>query len=253
MKKLVLITLLSGCCWAHPLSWLAGTYHGVHEGACLEESWTDAGSELLGTTIWLEDGRVSLRELARIRPQKDGYHLDLWLIFSDGSGKHLQMDGRLEDSQKLVFRGKRLGRPESLTFWGKPGHNLRVELQKQDLTAFDLTSGSRPETPPQLQGDYILHTYLGDQVFADELRWSSDHSGRLTVPGKFESPLENVKAIPGGGVSFEIMVPEGKIPYRVRYLMHFEADWSQATGTLVKVDTGQTMGSFVAIRRQLPQ
>lgn len=243
MKKLILVPLLSGLCWAHPLSWLAGSYHGSHDGASLEECWTDTGSEMLGTTVWVEDGRVGMRELFRIRPHKGGYHLDLWLTFSDGLSKHLQMDGRLEGSQKLVFRAQPGGRPESLTFSGEPGHGLRVELQKQELTAFLLAPGPSRELPVKPQGQYTLHTYLGDQVFADELNWNS---GTLSVPGKFTSALENKKPIPGG-MSFEIMVPEGKTPYRVRYLMRFSADMSQATGTLVKVSSGQTMGSFVAV------
>ncbi|MBX3166557.1 MAG: hypothetical protein KF760_04060 [Candidatus Eremiobacteraeota bacterium] len=249
MKKLLFSALLSGACWAHPLSWLAGTYHGAHDGATLEETWTDTGRELLGTTVWLEEGRISLRELMRIRPQQGAYHLDLWLTFADGRGKHLEMNGRLEGANQLVFRRQRNGRPESLTFLGQGGGGVKVELQKQELTAFELAPGPTPETSRvQAQTHYVLHTYLGDQVFADELYWSTDHTGSLVVPGKFQSVLENVKPIPGG-TSFEIMVPEGKEPYRVRYLMRFNADLSQATGSLVKVSTGQTIGSFVAVKR----
>ncbi len=248
MKRFLLLTLLTGSGWAHPLSWLAGTYHGVHDGATLEESWTDTGSELLGTSVWLEDGRVGMRELFRIRPQKGGYHLDLWLTFSDGLGKHLQMDGRLEAPQKLVFR-----KPgESLTFRLGPGKKLTIQLHKKELRVFHLEPG--PTSLPQArmavpEGEYILHTYLGDHVFADELKWGSGNSGTLTVPGKFASQIENMELLPQFGVSFEIMVPEGKEPYRVRYRMHFNADLSQATGTLVQVSNGKTIGSFVAVKR----
>lgn len=247
MKRFLLLALLTGSGWAHPLSWLAGTYHGAHDGATLEESWTDTGSDLLGTTVWLKDGRVGMRELFRIRPQKSGYHLDLWLTFSDGLSKHLQMDGRLEGAEKLVFR-----KPgESLTLRRGPDKKLVIELQKKELSVFHLKPG--PAGLPQArmavpEGEYILHTYLGDRVFADELKWTSGHGGTLTVPGKFTSQIENLELLPQFGVSFEILVPEGKEPYRVRYLMHFSADRSQATGTLVKVSTGETMGSFVAVR-----
>lgn len=243
MKRLLLVGLLSAACWAHPLSWLAGTYHGSHDGASLEETWTDTGSEMLGTTVWLEDGRVGMRELFRIRPQKGGYRLDLWLTFSDGLGKHIQLDGRLDGPDKLVFQ-----KPgESLTFRREPGKRLTVELQKKVRTVFRMNRGpAAPLSAPSPEGEYVLHTYLGDHVFADELNWNSKV---LSVPGKFQSPLESVKPIPGG-TSFEILVPEGKEPYRVRYLMHFNADRSQATGTLVNVSTGETMGSFVAIRRK---
>ncbi len=240
MKQLLILGLLSGAGWAHPVSWLAGTYHGSHDGATLEESWTDTGSELLGTTVWVEDGRVGMRELFRIRPQKGGYHLDLWLTFSDGLGKHIQLDGKPESPQKLVFR-----KPgESLTF-RREGKKLIVELQKKELSVFAMEPGPAPAPSTQPQGKYILHTYLGDHVFADELNWKSK---TLAVPGKWQASLENVKPIPGG-TSFEITVPEGKQPYRVRYVMHFNPDLSQATGTLVNLTTGQTIGSFVAVHR----
>ena len=241
MKRLIVSVLLSGAALAHPLSWMAGTYHGSHDGAQLEESWTDTGSEMLGTTIWLEDGRVGMRELFRIRPQKGGYHLDLWLTFSDGLGKHIQLDGQLEGNEKVVFR-----KPgESLTF-RREAKKLIVELQKKELSVFHMEPGPSPLPPTaQPQGEYVLHTYLGDHVFADELSWKAK---TLAVTGKWQATLENVKPVPGG-TSFEITVPEGKQPYRVRYVMHFNADLSQATGTLVNVSTGQTMGSFVAVKR----
>ncbi|MBN9420311.1 hypothetical protein ABS71_12930 [bacterium SCN 62-11] len=243
MKRLLWLLMLTRIGCAHPLSWMAGTYHGQHEGAQLEECWVDTGSEMLGTTVWLEDGEVTLRELARVRPTETGYHLDLWLTFGDGSGKHLEMNGRLETAEKLVFQGKGEDR---LTFLRCPGRGLRVELLKKELTSFVLEPGPRVENAARPSGRYVLHTFLGDQVFADELDWTA---GTLTVPGKFTSRLENVKPIPGGGMSFEILVPEGKEPYRVRYQMRFNQAMGQATGTLVLVSNGQTVGSYVALKR----
>ena len=243
MRRLLFLLFLNTAARAHPLSWMAGSYHGVHEGARLEESWADTGTEMLGTTVWLEDGAVTLRELARVRATRDGYDLDLWLTFADGSAKHLQMHGRLEGKEKLSFRGPGNDR---LTFLATPEHGLKIELQKKELTTFLLNPGVAPEKAAEPGGLYILHTYLGDHVFADELDWTA---GKLTVPGKFTSTLEKVKPTPGGGMSFEILVPEGKEPYRVRYQMRFNEGLSQATGTLVRVSTGQTMGAFVALKR----
>lgn len=241
--KYFLALLLSGSCWAHPLSWMAGSYHGNLEGSRLEETWTDSGSELLGTTVWLEEGQITLRELARIRPSKGGYDLDLWLTFADGKSKHLRMKGRLETPERLVFRDPKT----TLTFQSAPQGELRVELQKQSLTVFQLKAGTNQAPALPTSGRYVLHTYLGDHVFEDELNWTPE-GGTLSVPGKFSSPLENRKPIPGG-MSFEILVPEGSQPYRVRYQMRFNPDFGQATGTLVNLSTGQTMGSFVAIKK----
>ena len=241
--KYLLALLLTGCAWAHPLSWMAGSYHGSLEGSLLEESWTDTGSELLGTTVWLENGQISLRELARVRPSKEGYQLDLWLTFADGKSKHLQMNGRLEGAGRLVFRDPRT----TLTFQSAAHGGLRVELLKQTLSVFDLTAGPFPVATLPSSGRYLLHTYIGAHVFADELSWTAE-AGTLTVPGKFSSPLENRKPIPGG-MSFEILVPEGQQPYRVRYQLHFSADRGQAIGTLVNLSTGRTIGSFVAVKK----
>lgn len=246
MKKWLAIALLSAGAWAHPLSWMVGSYHGFSEGSQLEETWTEAGPDLLGTTVWLEAGHVGLRELFRIHPTKNGYHMDLWLTFSDGKGKHLSLDGRLEGKGKLVLQGQRGDR---LTYSKRSNGGLRCELQKQSIEVFEMDPGPAPipagATPA---GEYVLHTYLGEQVFADELRWTSSKGGTLTVPGKFTAQLENVVSLPGG-VSFEIMVPEGKVPYRVRYRLHFSPDMKQATGSLVNVSNGQTMGSFVALKK----
>jgi hypothetical protein len=246
MKKWLLAGVLSAWASAHPLGWMAGTYHGSSQGSQLEETWTEAGQDLLGTTVWLEAGRVGLRELFRIHPTRSGYHMDLWLTFSDGTGKHLSLDGRREGKDSLVLQGQRGDR---LTYSKRSNGGLRCELQKQSLEIFELEPGPGPTPPsPILAGEYVLHTYLGEHVFADELHWTSKQGGTLTVPGKFTAQLENVGLLPGG-VSFEIMVPEGKVPYRVRYLMHFSQDMIQATGSLVSVSSGQTIGSFVALKK----
>ncbi|MFN8612831.1 MAG: DUF6265 family protein [Vulcanimicrobiota bacterium] len=246
MRKLLVLFMLSNLAAAHPLGWLVGTYHGQSEGSQLEETWTEAGQELLGSTIWLEDGRVGLRELFRIRPVASGYHLDLWLTFSDGTGKHLTMEGRPEGMSGLVFEGQRGDR---LTYSKRPDGGLRCQLHKQEVTTFEMDAGPRPADQVVLAGNWVLHTYLGEHLFADELRWTSSQGGTITVPGKFSAPIENLKHLPERRVTFEIVVPEGERPYRVSYRMQFEADMKQATGSLVDLSSGQTLGCFVARRK----
>ncbi|MBS2033751.1 hypothetical protein JST97_02135 [bacterium] len=246
MKKWLFWSLLLAQSWAHPLEWMVGNYHGQSEGSQLEETWTQTGRDLLGSTVWLEAGRVGLRELFRISPSKNGYHLDLWLTFSDGQGKHLSMEGRAEGPQRLVFLG---AKGDRLTYVKRPNGGLRCELQKRQVTVFDMDPGVRPLQQVEPSGDYIVHTFLGDRVFADELHWGSTRAGSLTVPGKFTAQLEKVELQPDRLVSFEIVVPEGEKPYRVRYQMYFTPDMSQATGSLVNVSSGQTMGCFVALKK----
>ena len=246
MKRWLAMWLLSGVAWAHPLSWLTGTYHGSSEGSQLEEVWVEDGQEMLSTTTWLSDGSLALRELARVRPTASGYHLDLWITFPNGKSRHLEMEGGLESDHQLVFHQG----SDTLSYRLGADGSLEVNLQKKELSTFRLSPG--PSDPEKIvpQGDYILHTYIGERIFPDELHWTTATSGTLRVPDKFIAPLENVEALPQRAVVFDIMVPEGTVPYRVRYLMHFNADMSQATGILVHVGTGQTVGSFVALRKR---
>lgn len=246
MKRVLALWLLSSAAWAHPLSWLSGTYHGQSEDSQLEEVWVEDGQDMLSTTTWLSDGALSLRELARVRPTAGGYHLDLWITFANGKTRHLEMEGGLESERQLVFHQG----SDSLSYELGADGALEVRLQKQELSTFHLLPGAGTPEPVALEGDYVLHTYLGDHVFADELHWTTAKSGTLSVPGKFSVPLEKVETIPQRGLAFEIMVPEGRVPYRVRYQMHFNADLSQATGTLVDVASGRSMGSFVALKKR---
>lgn len=229
----------------NPLSWLSGTYHGQSEDGRLEEVWVTDGPDLLCTTTWLSQGEISLRELARVRPTPRGYHLDLWITLPNGKSRHLEMDGLLKSARQLVFQQG----SDFLTYSQNHDGSLDVKLQKKELSAFHLRPGPSSMERVVPQGDYVVHTYLGDHVFADELHFSSPSSGTLSVPGKFTSTLEKVESLAPHGVCFEILVPEGKTPYRVRYQMHFNADLSQATGVLVNSASGQSIGSFVALKK----
>jgi hypothetical protein len=73
--------------------------------------------------------------------------------------------------------------------------------------------------PAQLLGEWTMRLQVGETTFHDRLtlrRTPSGLGGTLEVPGKFKSPLEDVR-LDGNRLMFSIMADEGPAPYRVAY------------------------------------
>ena len=256
MKTTLLLLLLSLPCAAHPLDWMQGSYHSRDTASQMDESWTlsDDG-QLLGTTVWLEEGALLLTELFRIQPRGSSYQLDLWLHFASGaSPKHIVMQGGPTGARECRFQGIQNGQPESLSYRKDEQGHLHVQLQKKGLQQFDLSPGPGPQQlPPVPQGSYRVFTYFSDQPMIDRLHWTlspdADLGGRLEVPGKFTQSIEHVQLLPGRRITFEVLVPEGDTPYRVSYELTFSADMQQATGLIRESQTGRRLASLV-LRKQ---
>lgn len=141
---------LSAPVLAHPLQWLEGNYHSLEGASHLEESWVVCGqSEALGTTTWLQEGKLYLRELMRIERISDqDYQLDLWLTFSAGNGRHLVLRGKAPGPNGLHFEAP----GETLTYSKDARGHLVIELKKGEAIHFDLSPGVAP-APASAGGD----------------------------------------------------------------------------------------------------
>lgn len=96
-------------------------------------------------------------------------------------------------------------------------------------------------------GDWVMHLYVGQTHFADQLHLAADGSGTLTVVGKWSAPLEQVRLV-GDELSFEVLAPEGPKPFRVFYRGQIKDTTMTGFATLAD---GSLLGGYVA-QRQAP-
>ncbi len=108
--------------------------------------------------------------------------------------------------------------------------------------------------PAPLAGNWVLHLYLGDHVFDDEVQVAPQADGALggtlKVPGRFTAPLENVRSDAAAPtLSFEITADEGHGPFRVRYEGSMHTGNDTFVGFATMLGDRSLLGGFVAQRR----
>jgi hypothetical protein len=105
--------------------------------------------------------------------------------------------------------------------------------------------------PATLEGDWVLHIFIGDRQFDDQIHLKRDGQnklvGTLTVPGLWSTPIDQAE-IQGDRVILQIHAPEGKKPFPVRYEGRFFPGEAVFTGFATLPDSGELLGGFVAKR-----
>jgi hypothetical protein len=108
-----------------------------------------------------------------------------------------------------------------------------------------------PAAPPSLEGDWVLHIFIGDRQFDDQIHLKRDGQnklvGTLTVPGLWSTPIDHAE-LRGDTVILEIHAPEGKKPFPVRYEGRFFPGTSVFSGFATLPESGELLGGFVAKR-----
>lgn len=122
-------------------------------------------------------------------------------------------------------------------------------------TAYDFPVGAADR---KLEGRWVMHLYIGDRLFHDEVELKRDSEGRLhgtlTVPGRFTAGIPRVISS-GNSFVFEITADEGHGPFRVRYEGSFYFGKGDDTftgfGTVLgsKPEENELLGGFVGQRR----
>jgi hypothetical protein len=79
-------------------------------------------------------------------------------------------------------------------------------------------AATRPAPPPPLAGKWVMHIFVGDKLFDDQVTIiaNAGFSGTLVVPKRFTATLENITAT-DDHFAFEIQANEGHGVFRVRY------------------------------------
>src|SRR5437773_1125421 len=71
-----------------------------------------------------------------------------------------------------------------------------------------------------VQGDWVMHVYLGDRLFEDQIHLERGPDGKLcgtlTVPHRFTVPLRNIE-VNQKQISFNIEANEGNGAFHVKY------------------------------------
>ena len=119
---------------------------------------------------------------------------------------------------------------------------------------FLLASGAVAAPAAPLTGRWVMHLYLGDRLFEDQVTIERSaagaFSGSLVVPGAFTATLENV-AVDGGDFSFAITADEGHGPFHVVYrgTLHDSGDTFVGFATLPN-EKNALLGGFVGQRKK---
>src|SRR5688500_4515744 len=107
-------------------------------------------------------------------------------------------------------------------------------------------AAGKPATP-RFVGRWVLHLYIGDRVFDDDVVVAPGTDGRLggglTVPGRFTAPLAGVVA-DRERFRFEITADEGRGPFTVRYDGTFHPDTDAFVGFATLVPQNELLGAF---------
>ena len=101
-------------------------------------------------------------------------------------------------------------------------------------------------------GEWTLNTYIGNKIFKDKLSLKKENnviSGNLSVPKVFTSRLEKIN-VSENKLYFEIMVDEGKKPYRVKYECIINKSGETFVGFATLFDSNELIGGFVAIKEK---
>ena len=238
------------------LDWLGGCYHtqNAEQPEQLQENWVveDSG-RALGTSVWLEHGRLKLREQLLIEPLAGlSYHLSLWITNSQGKTHKIDMKGRLVGPQSLEFSVGPEQHPESLSYQKDNNGHLQVVLAKKSLMKFDLVPGVESNTGSP-RDVYIAHTDFGTVSFEDILDFSTPNP-TLTVPDpksgatRFKVSLENLQ-LGSWQQEFDATIPEGSKPYKVHYHLWWSKDLDRAHGWIYREGSARPIGTVNLHRR----
>lgn len=82
------------------------------------------------------------------------------------------------------------------------------------------TGEEQPAERRNMLGDWVMHIYIGDRVFHDQVHLEVDGRGKtagtLTVPGLFTAEVERFQ-MASDGFSFQITIDEGRGRVTIRY------------------------------------
>lgn len=103
----------------------------------------------------------------------------------------------------------------------------------------------------RLQGDWTLHTYIGERVFQDRLHLEADAEGELhgtlSVPGGFQAEVESLEKRDATHFTFSIQPDEGNGRFRVNYSAELDPKDEVFIG-FARLDDGNLIGGFVGKR-----
>jgi hypothetical protein len=115
--------------------------------------------------------------------------------------------------------------------------------------------GADAKGPPSraaLEGKWVMHLYLGDRLFDDQVELAAGPGGALrgtlTVPGRFTVPVEKLVQT-GRHFAFQITADEGRGPFHVRYEGDLHDGGDTYVGFATVLDDGSLLGGFVGQRR----
>jgi hypothetical protein len=106
-----------------------------------------------------------------------------------------------------------------------------------------------------LAGDWVMHLYVGSQLFDDRLHVDTAApgvlTGSITVPGRFTVPIQNVQ-LNGDSFSFTIEADEGHGKFHVRYDLRMHSAGDTFVGFATVTDDNTLLGGFVGQRQSAP-
>jgi hypothetical protein len=121
------------------------------------------------------------------------------------------------------------------------------------LSLFLLAAPGRSAEPPALVGNWVMHLYIGEQLFDDLVEVTvgteGDLGGTLVVPDRFTAEIRDV-VFYANQFQFEITADEGRGPFKVRYEGTMHPDRNTFVGfATVLGETPTLLGGFVGQRK----
>lgn len=126
-----------------------------------------------------------------------------------------------------------------------------ISLLAYFVLALALTANA--ESKNSLEGHWVMHLYLGTQLFDNQIHIESDPAGgikgTIMVPNRFTVPLRNIRVV-GEAISFDIEADEGRGPFHVLYEGRMHANGKVFVGYATITDNNTLLGGFVAQKKQ---